>query len=290
VDTHDANAFRTAVWRTRVLRLVFAGAATALILAAVANARDLDTRSPGLIARGTTGVVVVDLSLSIANEDYHSVRRAFRRLVAENSSIGLVVFSDVPYELLPPGTPASELEQMLRLLVPPRLGPPVNPWTSGFRAGTRISSALELARGMLERDRVRAGSILLVSDLETAPEDVPPLTRTVESLRRSAIDLRVVGLAPSSDARRIFDGLLQEGAFEAAPGGVEELGEGSAQDASLPTALVILGALFLLALAAHEFFVGRVEITRGAETAAEPPEHEGASAPARPRVSTGVAP
>ena len=69
-------------------------------------------------------MVVVDLSLSIADEDYHTVRRAFRRLVAENASIGLVVFSDVPYELLPPGTPASELEPMLRLLVPPGSGRP----------------------------------------------------------------------------------------------------------------------------------------------------------------------
>jgi von Willebrand factor type A domain len=282
VDTHDANAFPAAVWRTRILRLVLAGAAVALVVAAVASARGLDTRAPGLIARGTTGVVVVDLSLSIANEDYETVRRAFRRLVAENSSIGLVVFSDVPYELLPPGTPAAELEQMLRLLVPPRLGPPINPWTGGFRAGTRVSSALELARDMLERDRVRNGSILLVSDLETAPEDVPPLTRTVGSLRRSSIDLRVLGLAPSSDARRIFGGLLQEGAFEATPGGVEEVGEGSAQDAGLPVLLIVLAALFLLALAGHELFVGRLAVTRGAVDA-EPAE------PRAPNVSSGPA-
>ena len=289
VDTHDAHAFPVAMWRTRILRLAFAGAAVALIVFAVASARGLDTRSPGLIARGTTGVVVVDLSLSIANEDYHLVRRAFRRLVAENSSIGLVVFSDVAYELLPPGTPAAALEQMLRLLVPPRLGPPINPWTGGFRAGTRVSVALELARGMLERDRVRNGSILLVSDLETAPEDVPPLTRTVETLRRSSIDLRVVGLAPSSDARRIFGGLLQEGAFEAAPGGVEEVGEGSAQESGLPTALLVLGALFFLALAAHELFVGALAITRGPDVATS---KDLASQPARaaaPRISSEVA-
>jgi hypothetical protein len=280
VDTHDAHAFPLAAWRTMALRVVLAAAAVVLLLAAVLSVRGLDTRSPGLIARGTTGVVVVDLSLSIANEDYHAVRRSFRRLVAENSSIGLVVFSDVPYELLPPGTPASALEQMLRLLVPPRLGPPINPWTSGFRAGTRVSSALELARDMLERDDVRNGSILLVSDLETAPEDVPPLTRTVEGLRRSSIDLRVVGLAPSSDARRIFEGVLQSRAFEAAPGGVEEVGEGSAQDASVPTMLLILGALFFLVLALHELFVGAVAITRAPGRRAEPPEAEASPAPA----------
>jgi hypothetical protein len=262
VDTHDANAFPLAAWRTRILRLVFAGAAAALVVAAVASARGLDTRSPGLIAKGTTGVVVVDLSLSIANEDYYTVRRAFRRLVAENSSIGLVVFSDIPYELLPPGTPASELRHMLRLLVPPRLGPPLNPWTQGFRAGTRVSAALELARAMLERDGVQAGSILLVSDLETAPDDVPPLTRTVESLRRSSIELRVVALSPSSDARLIFEGLLQEGAFEAAPDdGEEKVGDESSRPAAPPTSLLILAALVFLALAAHERYAGMLAIT-----------------------------
>jgi hypothetical protein len=264
VDTHDANAFPVAAWRTRILRLVFAAAAIALVVAAVASARGLDTRSPGLVAKGTTGVVVVDLSLSIANEDYHAVRRAFRRLVAENSSIGLVVFSDIAYELLPPGTPASELRHMLRLLVPPRLGPPINPWTQGFRAGTRVSAALELARGMLERDSVRAGSILLVSDLETAPDDVPPLTRTVESLRRSAIELRVVALSPSTDARLIFEGLLQEGAFEALPDeGVQKVGDETSRAAAVPRLLLILAALFFLALAAHELYAGMLAITRG---------------------------
>ena len=263
VDSHDANAFPVAAWRTRILRVALAAAAAALVVAAVAAARGLDTRSEGLIARGTTGVVVVDLSLSISNEDYHAVRRAFRRLVGENSSIGLVVFSDIAYELLPPGTPASELRQMLRLLVPPRLGPPLNPWAQTFRAGTKISAALELARGMLERDSVREGSILLVSDLDTAPDDVGPLTRTVATLRRSSIELRVVALGPSSDARVIFEGLLEEGAFDLPPGGVQELEGERAGGAGVPTALLILGALFFLALAAHELYGGMLAITRG---------------------------
>ncbi len=152
------------------------------------------------------------------------MRLALRRLIAENASIGLVVFSDIPYELLPPGTPASELRPMLRLLVPPRLGPPVNPWSVTFRAGTKVSAALQLARDMLERDGVESGSILLVSDLETAPDDVPSLSRVVASIRRSPIQLRAFALAPSSDARLIFGGLLHEGAFELAPRDPNERG------------------------------------------------------------------
>jgi hypothetical protein len=204
---------------------------------------------------------VIDLSLSIADDDYRALRGAFRRLIAEDASIGLVVFSDIAYELLPPGTPASELRPMLRLLVPPAGGPPTTPWTGTFRAGTRVSAALELARDMLERDGVRSGSILLVSDLETAPDDVPALTRTVESLRRSAIDLRVLGLAPSSDARLIFEGLLQEGAFEVPTEGEEERAGESRVTVGLPNTLLALGALLFLSLAAYERFAGRLAIT-----------------------------
>ena len=260
VDTHDADAFPAAAWRTRILRLVFAGAALVLIVASAVSARDLETRDRGLIPSGTTGVIVVDLSLSIADEDYNTVRRAFRRLVAENASIGLVVFSDVAYELLPPGTPASELRPMLRLLVPPRLGPAVNPWTQAFRAGTKISAALDLARRMLERDGVQSGSILLVSDLETAPDDIPALTRMVGSLRQSSIQLRVLGLAPSSDAQLIFEGLLQEGAFEAPPLGPEGRDVVTETRVPAPRTFLLLGALFFLALAAHERYSGRLAI------------------------------
>ena len=262
IDTHDAHAFSRATWRARLLPLVFGAAAVALVFAAISSARDLETRPPGLVPNGTTGVVVVDLSLSIEDEDYDAVRLALRRLIAENASIGLVVFSDIPYELLPPGTPASELRPMLRLLVPPKLGPPVNPWSVTFRAGTKVSAALELARDMLERDGVESGSILLVSDLETAPDDVPSLSRVVASIRRSPIELRAYALAPSSDARLIFGGLLHEGAFELAPGDPNEEAEPQAASIPLSSSLLVLGALLFVALAAYERFGARVALTR----------------------------
>jgi hypothetical protein len=239
--------------------------ALCLLAAAAASASTLETRERGLLPSGTTGVVVVDLSLSIADDDYRTVRASFRRLIEENAPIGLVVFSDVAYELLPPGTPAEELRAMLRLLVPPASGPAVNPWTKTFRAGTRVSSALQLARSMLERDGVRDGSILLVSDLETAPDDVPELASTVEDIRQSAIDLRVVALAPSSDARLIFEGLLEEGAFAAPPDSEEALPAASEARSNVPLALLVLGACLFAALALHERFGGQLALPRPTE-------------------------
>ncbi len=263
VDTPDVDAFAAAALRARILRVVLAAAAVALAVAAAASARNLDAREQGLLPDETIGVVVIDLSLSIADEDYNAVRRAFRQLIAEDARIGLVVFSDVPYELLPPGTPASELRPMLRLLIPPRLGPPVNPWTQTFRGGTRVSAALALAKSMLERDGVSSGSILLVSDLETAPDDVPAVVRTVDNLRRSSIELRVVGLAPSSDARLLFEGFLEDRVFDApAPTGVDPEPTSEATSRA-PVTLLVLGALFFVALAAHERFGARLALTRG---------------------------
>jgi len=264
VDTNDVAAFRSVVNRTGIVRAILAGGALALVLAAAASAREPQTTEQALIPQDTVGVVVLDLSLSITDDDYAAIRRTLRRLVAEEAAIGLVVFSDVPYELLPPGTPAEELRPFLRLLVAPRLGPVQNPWTQSFRAGTRISVALDLAKSALERDEVASGSILLVSDLETAPDDVPSLARTIAEIGRAGIRLRIAPLAPSSDALSLFEGLLEEDAIAGFAAQSPDADEPESRTAAveLPTALLVLGAFALLLLAAHERFAGRLALPR----------------------------
>ncbi len=113
IDTHDVGELRGVVRRTRLIRLVLAAAAVAALLATVASARSLDVQRHTIVPSGSTGVIVVDVSLSIANS-YGDVRRTLQNVVGGDAPVGLVVFSDVPYELFPPGTPASEL----------RAGPP----------------------------------------------------------------------------------------------------------------------------------------------------------------------
>ena len=225
------------------------------------------TTERALIPQDGVGVVVLDLSLSITDTDYDAIRRTLRRLVAEEASIGLVVFSDVPYELLPAGTPAQELKPFLRLLVAPRLGPVQNPWTQTFRAGTRISVALDLAKSILERDGIASGSILLVSDLETAPDDVPALARTVAEIDEAGIRLRIVPLGPSSDAVTLFSGLLEA---DALAGFAQQASDADRPDAGsagveLPTRLLILGALVFCFLAAHERLAGRLGLPRASQ-------------------------
>ncbi len=263
VDTHDIGGFRSVIRRTALVRLVLAGGAVALLLAAAATAREPRTSEQALVPPDRIGVVVLDLSLSITDDDYAGIRKTLRRLVAEDASIGLVVFSDAPYELFPPGTSAKELEPILRLLVAPRLGPVRNPWTQTFRAGTRISVALDLAKSMLERDEVDKGSILLVSDLETAPDDVPALARTIASINRAGITLRVAPLAPSSDAVKLFAGLLGGDAVATLTRGSQRAEPQSGSTAAeTPVLFLLLGALVFAALAAHERFSGRIALPR----------------------------
>jgi von Willebrand factor type A domain len=271
VDTHDLGAFRGVRLRTRALRLALVGGVVALALAAVAASKNPETSERALIPPDRIGVVVLDMSLSITDNDYATIRRTLRRLIAEKASIGLVVFSDVPYELLPPGTPAAELEPILRLLVAPRLGPVSNPWSQTFRAGTLISAALELAKSTLERDHVASGSILLVSDLETAPDDVPTLTRTIDGLDRAGIRLRVVPLAPSSDALSLFAGLLAPDAITGFTSTVPDrpASDARAVDTATPIVFLVLGMLLFVALALHEGLAGRIALPRPHEPGGE---------------------
>jgi hypothetical protein len=269
VDTQDLSALRRATLRARLLRTLLAVGALVSLAFAAASARGADVRVRSVLPSGSTGVIVLDLSLSIQDTDYRRLRGALRHLIAADAPVGLVIFSDAPYELLPPGTPARELQPIIRLLTPPEGGQPVNPWSDAFRAGTRISSALLLARQMLERDKVANGSILLLSDLETAPEDLEALLRTLSELRASAIQVRVVPLSAGREAIQNVRSLLGEEvfapptAFEGEPGQPVRI----ASEASLPGLLIALGALCLAALGAHERLAGRLAVP-GPETPA----------------------
>lgn len=259
VYSHDTGPLRVASLRTRIVRVALALTAVALLVAAAASARSLQVQPAGLLPTGTTGVVVVDLSLSIGDENLLDVRRALSRVMNANEPIGFVVFSDVPYELLPPGTPAKEIRPILRLLAPER-GRPSHPWQQAYRAGTKISQALELAGDMLRRDGISPGSILLLSDLDTAPDDFDKLARTLQALKRD-FTVRVVPLSPTSDGRRLFGGSLGESAFvEPSRLRAEPADATVGIRGGTPVWLLIFGGLCFVALALHERFGARLTL------------------------------
>jgi hypothetical protein len=263
IDTHDVAALRGVARRTRLVRLLLAIAAVAALAATVLSVRSFDVHRRTIVPAGSSGVIVVDVSLSIANS-YGDVRRSLRNVVSGDAPVGLVVFSDVAYELFPPGTPASELEPVLRVLTPPRRGDPPTPWTQSFRGGTRISDALELAGRMLRRQQVEDGSIVLISDLQTAPDDVAALTRTIEGLKSNGVAVRVVPIGALSDGRLLFRRLLGEDAFSEPTRSIDNEPRPlrSADSAGLPVGLLMLATLFFSALAAHERYASRLALPR----------------------------
>ena len=270
VEIHDASAFRRTSLRTRIVRMVLAAAAIACIAAAAASARSGDVHVQSVLPTNSTGIVVLDLSLSIQDNDYKRLRGALEHLIAADAPVGLVIFSDAPYEVLPPGTPAHELQPILRLLVPPERGQPVNPWSDAFRGGTRISSALILAREMIERDKIANSSILLISDLETAPEDVQTLLQVLRGITAKGIPVKIVTLSAGHEAIASVGEVVGKDAFAPPSAYTGDPGERRAITGGgiLSKTFLLLGALCLLLLGLHERFAGRLGLPRMEERTA----------------------
>jgi hypothetical protein len=266
IPTGDLGPLRRIVLRTRLLTVVLAGLACTLLTAAFASARGLDQQKSGVVPPSPSAVVVLDLSLSITDSDYRIMRGAIERIIASRTPAGLVVFSDVPYELLPPRTPASELRPLLRLLTPTPDGKlPPNPWNANFTAGTLISAALQLAQRMLVNNHIKGGSILLASDLQTAPTDYDALGRTLNRLRSSSTTVKVIPLEAESDGVKLFQSILGPQAFvngiKPSPGGVPKVT--TVLRGRMPVGLLIAGILVFATLAAYERFAGRLALPSG---------------------------
>src|SRR4029079_8851997 len=74
---------------------------------------------------------------------------------------------------------------------------PPNPWANTFSAGTKVSAGLELADRIAFQDRLRKPVVILVSDLDDDPADLPRLVTIMLALKRDHVPLRIVGLNPS---------------------------------------------------------------------------------------------
>jgi hypothetical protein len=204
------------VRRTRLARLALAAALVLLAVLALLAALSRPVETVPYLPRSATGIVVLDVSASISSDTYARIAGTLERLAASHGRYGLVLFSDTAYLALPPGTPAAELRQFERFFQLPRATepgllpvPPPSPWTDDFGAGTRISTGLEVARDVIERQHLRNPAVLLVSDLDDSTEDIEPLTSVVLDLRRAGVDLRAVGLNPSPEDERLVGGLLR---------------------------------------------------------------------------------
>lgn len=248
--------------KTAAVRVAIATALGALVVAiAVVSIRQ---QSPTLrfLPRGSTGIVVLDLSASISTDTYQRIGKTLRELSSTNGHYGLVVFSDVAYEALPPGTPSAELKPFARYFtLPPTANGflpqfPTNPWTNSFSGGTRIGSGLAMALQLIRQQHVKDPAVVLVSDLDDDSGDIKQLAGVALAYRQENIPVRVVALDPQPKDQQLFARLLERAA-------TIEQGRLPGQPAKtsgsrVPPWLVGLAAAAALALAANELWGARL--------------------------------
>jgi hypothetical protein len=254
----DPRPLLAAARRTTIVRVGAGLALLVLAVAAILVARHPHQREARFLPQGSNGIVVLDLSASISEETYSRIGHTLDELSRTDGRYGVVVFSDAAYEALPPGTPASALRPLVRFFTLPKqerpgVAPtfPVNPWTGSFSAGTRISTGLDLARSILIRDKLARPAVLLVSDLDDAPRDLPNLYPIVQAYRDEGIRLNVVGLNPAPEDEHLFR------SFVSGNGGLSHArlpGEGgeASVSAPFPWALVAVALALVALLAANE--------------------------------------
>lgn len=248
--------------RTRVVRLVLAGALVALVCAAALASTRQHGRTVRFLPNGSNGIVVLDLSASISSDTFQRIGQALHELASTNGRYGLVVFSDVAYEALPPGTPSAELGKYARFFtLPPARGGflpafPVNPWTNSFSGGTRIAAGLGLALSLIRSQHLKHPGVILVSDLDDDPGDVKGLASVALAYRQLQIPVRIVALNPEPGDEQLFTTLLERAAkvqHATLPG--ERVVE---RGPRIPLLLAVLTALVAVALAANELWSARL--------------------------------
>lgn len=254
VPLADAPALWRYAGRTRRIRLALAALLLALFAASLLTAFRLHTRPTSYFASSGNGIVALDLSASIDPLANARLRTLLRTIADSDQRLGLVVFEEHAYEMLPPGTRGDELRPMLRFFGNFLAGfGRETPWSRGFLGGTSISAGLRLAR--LDVERAGAGSVLLISDLEDASSDLGLLTEEIGRYRRAGIPLRVLPLAPDDQSLAFFTSLVGDKAIvsDSALRKNASVAEHQTVVAPFPLLLVVLELLLLLGLAANEY-------------------------------------
>jgi hypothetical protein len=266
----DAVALRGAARRTAAIRLALGALLVVLLGAAWIAASRLDAAENAFLAPGTSGIVVLDLSSSTESSPSRDTVRFFRRLAASDAHAGLVLFSDVAYEALPPNAKAHELASIIRFFDQPDLSRIVpfgvqrtrerkTPWSDAFRSGTRISTGLVLARRMLRSVDTPRKEVVLISDLDDSLFDVPQLGRVLAQYRHEGIPLKI--MATEGARRGFFLRQLGAAAFvdHASLRGGTGVEERGALSGTSPALVVFCTILVALALGANELWGARLE-------------------------------
>jgi hypothetical protein len=264
VPLADLSRLQPAAQRTSVVRVVLAAALAATFVLLFLTARSAGAGRAAVFPKGVhTGVVALDMSASISGPTYARVATTLRGIVNANQSVGLVMFSDTAYELLPPNSPPGALAQFIPYYVPKRYygGAPVfsqTPWDT-FMGGTRVGTGLEMARVALRRAGVAHGAILLVSDLDDSNGDQSLLEQEAATLHAQHIPVRIVPLFATIRDVDLFTALFgQSSMVDPSVFTHTAKREAASVAASQPWAVLLLGGALVLLLAGNERWNGRL--------------------------------
>jgi hypothetical protein len=127
---------------------------------------------------------------------------------------------------------------------------PVNPWTSTFSGGTRISAGLALAHQIA----VGAGTgpparVVLISDLSDDPNDLQRLASVLLAYRRDRVPMRIVGLDPEPSDLALYTSALPPSRVATVRPSRDT---SSRATTPFPWLLAALGLVALVALGTHE--------------------------------------
>lgn len=264
VPLADLPRLHGAAQRTSIVRILLVAALAATLAWLFVVAKSAGAGRAAVFPEGTsTGVVALDMSASISGPIYARVATTLRGIVNANQSVGLIMYSDTAYELLPPNSPPGAMLQFIPFFVPLRYygSTPVfgqTPWDT-FMGGTRVGEGLKMARLALKRAHVRHGAILLVSDLDDSNADQGLLEQEALQLRAEHIPVRIVPLFAAPRDRRLFAALFGDKAF-VDPSVFTHTAKrhAAAVAAPQPWLLLLLGLLLVVLLAGNERFNGRL--------------------------------
>jgi hypothetical protein len=210
----DAAVLQAPARRTFAVRAALAALCVGAALAVVFVARHPHTSTIVPLPAHADTILVLDLSASISSDTFSRIGGTLAALARSGTRLGLVVFSDQAYEAFPPGTPAADLAPFVRYFtLPAQRSPgfapefPDNPWGSTFTGGTKISAGLDLAHEIALAGGRRA-AVVLVSDLDDDPGDLPRLASVLLAYRRDHVPVRIVGLDASPDDVALYTRLL----------------------------------------------------------------------------------
>jgi hypothetical protein len=259
IPVPGARGFSRIARRTALVRGTLAVTLVALVLAAAAAGRHPGVRQPGALPVRSGDMIVLDLSASISSDTFSRIGETLRKLVATNGRYGLVVFSNVAYEALPPGTPAAALRPLIPYFTVPSspstggaAALPTNPWTLSFSSGTRISAGLDLAHRIVIASRLPHSRVVLISDLADDPEDIQRLNQVaISEYGRHRTPLRVVALNAAPNDEAFFARIAGAAITDASPAPARPSPPATIPPGRLPIGLLAAILATVAALAAY---------------------------------------